>query len=138
MTQPQPLAHHFATQIKIAVLQTHFLADLLIELKWQGLRPVQHYELLCKEFDMAGGQIGIDGSARSLAHSAFDLEDNSLRSRSASLKTPLCPDRTHLQQPLAVAKIDELHPAMIASPVYPAGDRDFLTDELVIDLSTVM
>jgi len=43
-----------------------------------------------------------------------------------------------LQQSFAVAQVDEDHPAMIAAAMYPAGDRDRLTDELLADLSAVM
>jgi hypothetical protein len=43
-----------------------------------------------------------------------------------------------LQQSFAIAQVDEDHPAMIASPMHPAGDRDLLADEPLVDLSAVM
>ena len=56
---------------------------------------------------------------------------NSLRSRSASLNTAARIRVEHdLQQPLAVAQVDEDDPAVIAPAMHPAGDRDLLAEQL--------
>ena len=43
-----------------------------------------------------------------------------------------------LQQPFAVAHVDENHAAVVAPAMHPAGDRDLLAEELFVDLSAVM
>ncbi len=43
-----------------------------------------------------------------------------------------------LQESLAIAQIDEDHPAVIATSVDPTRNRDFLAGELFVDLSAVM
>ena len=43
-----------------------------------------------------------------------------------------------LQQALAVAQVHEDHAAMIAAPVHPAGNGDFLAGQLLVDLAAVV
>ncbi len=43
-----------------------------------------------------------------------------------------------LQQPFAIAQIDEDHAAMIAAAMHPAGDAEFLADESFVDLTAVV
>ena len=43
-----------------------------------------------------------------------------------------------LQQPLPISQIDEYHPAVITTAMHPAGDRDVLAEELLVNLSAVM
>ena len=42
------------------------------------------------------------------------------------------------KQPIAIAQVDEDHPAVVAPAIHPAGDRDLLADELLVDPSAVM
>ena len=56
MTQPQALTHYFPTEVEIAVLQPHFLADGLIELERQGLGTVEDLDLLREKLDSARGE----------------------------------------------------------------------------------
>ena len=71
--------------------------------------------------------------------SPFTWMTNSLRSRSASLNSAAgLRVEHHLQQALAVAQVDEDHPAVIAAAMHPAGDRDLLAEQLLVDLSAVM
>jgi hypothetical protein len=43
-----------------------------------------------------------------------------------------------LQQTFAIAQVDENDAPMVATTVDPAGDRDRLAEQLLIDLSAVM
>ena len=64
---------------------------------------------------------------------------NSPRSRSASANTSLRVRIEHdLQQPFAVAQVDEDHPAVIAPAMHPAGDADLLADEGLVDLTAIV
>ena len=44
----------------------------------------------------------------------------------------------HLQQAFAIAQVDEDHPAMVAAAMHPAGDGDFLADQLLADLAAIV
>ena len=140
VAQPQALRHHLAPQVEVAVLQAHFLAHLLIELERQRLGAVQQLELARQQLHLARGQVARSrcpaGRARTVP---VTCTTNSLRSRSASAKTGAAVRVEHdLQQALAVAQVDEDHPAVVAPAVHPAGDRDLLAEELLVDLSAVM
>ena len=88
---------------------------------------------------MPGGEVGVHRAGRALAHLPVTRITNSLRSRSASLNTAAASGIEHdLQQPLAIAQVDEDDPAVIATAMHPAGDRDLLAEELLVDLSAVM
>ena len=139
MPQPQPLTHHLAAQIEIAVAQAHFLADLLVELERQGLGAVEELDALRDELDLAGGEVRVHGAGGPLAHRAGTAH-HVLVAQPLGFREHLGRVRVEddLQQPLAVAQVDEDHPAVVAPAVHPAGDRDLAAELLLVDLSAVM
>ncbi len=70
VTQAQPLLHHIATQIEVAIFEPDFLARFFVQLKRQRLGAVEHFELARKELHGPGGEIGIRGPVRTRAHQA--------------------------------------------------------------------
>ncbi len=139
VAQPQALAHHLAPQVEVAVAQAHLLADLLVELERQGLGAVQDLQLTRQKLHLPRGKVGIDGAGGPRAH-APRHPDHELVAQPLGLLEHLRQVRVehHLQQPLAIAHVDEDDPAMVAPPVHPAGHRDVLAEELLVNLSAVM
>src|SRR3569833_482654 len=139
MTQPQTPAHHFATEVEIAVLQTYFFAHSLVQLERQWLGAVQQFKLLRQKFDPSGGEVGVNRASWTLAHIPFHLDDviaaEALGLLEHGRRIGIEDD---LQQTLAVAKINKNDPTMVPAPVYPARHGDFQADQLVVDLSAVM
>jgi hypothetical protein len=125
----QALPHLLAAQIDVAEAQAHFLADVLVQLKRQRLGAVQNLERAAHELDLAGLQIRIDGSRRTGPDHAGDLEyvfiAHPLRLGEDIRGVRIEDD---LQQPLAVAQVDENDAAMVAAAMGPAGDGDDLAD----------
>ena len=67
------------------------------------------------------------------------LSTYSLRTRSAIANTSAAVRIEHdLQQPLAVAQIDENDAAMVAAPMRPTGHRDDLPINGLADLAAIM
>ncbi len=137
--QPQPLRHNLAPQVEIAIAQAHFLAHLLVELERQGLRAVQQLELTRHELHASRCEVGVHGARRSLAHPSrhadHELVAQPLGFREDRGRLRIEDD---LQQPLAIAQVDENHPAVIAAAMHPAGDRDVPAEERLVDLSAVV
>ncbi len=139
VAQAQALAHLGATQVEVAVTQPHFLADVLVELERQRLGLVQHGERAGQQLHLARGEVGVGGAGRPGPHQAAHLDDELAAQALGLAEQGLVVRIEHdLQQALAVAQVDEDHPAMIAAPVHPAGDGNFLTRQLFIDLAAIM
>ena len=139
MAQQQPLAHLLAAQIDVAEPQAHFLAHVLIELKRQGLRAVQDLERLAQELDLPGLEVGVHGAGRAQAHRAGHFQ-HELVAHPLGLCEHLRGVRVEydLQQPLAVAQIDENDAAVVAAAVGPAGHGDDLADRGFADLTAIV
>ena len=139
MPQAQALAHDLAAQIEVAIAQPHLLAHLLVELERQRLGAVQKLELARQEFHRPGGEMGVHGARRPRAHLP-GYPDHELVAQPLGLLEHRGGVRVEhdLQQALAVAQVDEYDPAVIAPAMHPAGDRDLLAEELLVNLSAVM
>ena len=139
MAQPQALAHHLTAQVEVAVLEPHLLAHHLIELKRQRVGAVQELDLAREHFDAARGEVLIGGAAGTFAHAPLHA-DHVLGAQPLGLAKHRGRIRIedHLQQALAIAQIDENDAAVVAAAMHPAGDRDLLSDQLLVDVSAVM
>jgi hypothetical protein len=139
MPQPQPLLHHVAPQIEIAVLEPDLFLDVLVELERQGLRTVEHLDLAREQLDRAGLQVRVDGTFGPRPNRPRD-PDHPLTAQPLGLREHRGLGRIEhdLQPALAVAKIDEDDAAMVPTAIYPAGDGNGTTDEGLVDLAAVM
>ena len=139
MAQQQPLAHRLAPQVDVAETQTHFLAHMLIELERQRLRAVQDLERLADELDLPGLEIGVHGAGWPRAYGARDLQDE-LVAHALGLREHLRGVRVEhdLQQPLAVAQVDEDDAAVVAAAVGPASHGDHLAYQGFADLPAIV
>ena len=139
MPQQQSLAHFFAPQIDIAKAQPHLFADMLVELKRQGLRTVQNLEFLAQHLDLAGLQVGIRGAGRPRPDHPGNLQHeliaHAFRHREHGGLVRIEYD---LQQPLPVAQIDENDAAMVPAAMGPARDGDRLAGQGLVDLAAIM
>ena len=137
--QPQPLLHHVATQVEVAVLEANLLAHVLVELEGQGLRAVEHFDLAREQLDGAGLQVRV--------RRAFGARPNRSRNPDHPFAAQPFGLREHrglgriehdLQQALAVAQVDEDDAAVIPAAMDPAGDGHGAADEGLVDLAAVM
>src|SRR5690348_12544068 len=105
MPLPQTLTHHLPTEVEIAVLEADFLANLLIQLKWQRLRAVEELQLPRKQLHTARSEIGVHRPRRTLANASFNPDDE-LIAQPLRLAEELrrVGIEYHLQQPLAIAQ----------------------------------
>ena len=139
VSQAQAPGHDLAAQIEIPIAQAHLLAHLLIVLERQRLGAVEEFELAREQLHASGSQMGIDRPFRPRTHAPrhthheFTAQPLGLAEHRLSRGIEY-----DLQQSFAIAQVDEDHPAMIAAPMHPAGNRDLLADEQLVDLSAVM
>ena len=87
----------------------------------------------------AGAHLRVNCSLRPRPHQAFHLEDV-LGTDALGLGKDLGTIRVenHLQQAFAIPEIDKDHAAMVAATVYPAAHLDFLANQGLADLSTIV
>ncbi len=139
MPQEQTLSHHLTTQVQIAILESYFLANRLVELERQRLRPVQQLQLLGENLDSARSQIRVGGAGGTFPNLARD-PDHELAAQPLGLLEDFGRIRVEhdLQQPFPVAQIDENDPSVVPAAMYPSRDRDFLAGQLLVDVSAVM
>ena len=129
--EPQVLHHLLAAQVQIAVAQTHILANLnmVIELEGRRFRGVEDNNLAAVDLDLPRVHVRVDGTGAARTDDPFDLK-NILAAHSVGdleeLATVVVED--HLNDALAVAKIDKDHAAVVAAPVHPATQGDLLID----------
>src|SRR6185437_2411657 len=139
MAQPQALVHHLTSQVEVAVLEPHVLADSFVELERQRLRAVQYFELSGEKLDAARGQIGVLRSAGTTANQTSHTDDELIPQLACLVEHLGCIRiENDLQQALSIAQIDEDDPAVIATPMDPTSDRDFSPGRLLIYLTAVM
>ncbi len=135
----QLLRHRFATQVEVAILEAHLLADLVIELERQRLGLVQHFELAREQLDLARTQVRVRGGTRARTHQTLHA-DHELAAQTLGVLEHLGGVRIehHLQQTFAVAQVDEDHSAMVTATMHPTGNGDLLAREFFVDESAVV
>ena len=140
MAQQQALAHLLAAQIEVAEAQAHLLAHVLIELERQRLGAVQDLE-----------RTGTAARPARISRCGFTVPVGRRRTDAGDLQHELVAHalglREHLggiriehdlQQPLAVAQVDEDDAAVVAAAMGPAGHRDDLADRGFADLAAIV
>ena len=131
VAKPEPLGHLGTTKVQIAVLQAQHLVRLGEVLDLEGRRRClgQDLEVDGRHLDGSRGERRIDHAIRPRADQTGDANDvlspESLRGgvRLGRLRRV----EHHLDHALAVAKVDEGHPAVVAPVGNPAAERHLLT-----------
>jgi hypothetical protein len=92
-----------------------------------------------QHFNLAGTHIRINRTVGTRANQALDLE-YVLGTNALGFGKYLGTIRVEndLQQALTIAKIDEDDSTVVAPPVNPAADLDFLSNERLVDLSAIV
>ena len=140
VTQAQALLHHVATQVEIAVLEPQLFVR---RLRRDGTAASRRGSGSPARAPAARpgptARLALAVPAGRARTRPLMRMQNSPRSRSASANTSLRVRIEHdLQQPFAVAQVDEDHPAVVAPAMHPAGHADFLADEGLVDLAAIM
>ncbi len=139
VSQHQVGRHIFTPQIEVAILQAQLLARLLVMMERRRFRAIENLKFVRKHFDLPRRHIRIDRAFRTFANQPFYrqhvLTANAL-SRCENLGAIRI--KNDLQQALTIAKINKDHAAVIPSAVDPATDRDFLSDQRLINLTAIM
>ncbi len=126
MAQDQALAHLLAAQVEVAIFQAHVLAHLVVELERQRLGAVQRRELARQDLDLARGEVGVGGAGGTRAHQAAHAHDVfAAQALGFGEELGIVRIEHDLDQTLAVAQVDEDHPAVIAATIHPPGNGDF-------------
>ena len=116
------LQHRLAAQVEIAIAQAQLLARGLVVMERRRLRLREHGELRREQLDLAAREVRVHRALGPLAHAALDGE-HVLAAQPLGLGEHLGLVRIEhdLQQPFAIAQVDEDHAAVIAAAVHPAG-----------------
>ncbi len=136
---PQALLHQVAAQVDVAVLEPQLLAHVLVEGERRRHRRVQDHELRGEQLDLAGSQVRVHGAGRTRPQLALHL-DTELASEVLGTLEGLrrVGVEDDLQQPRAVAQVDEDHAAMVTAAVHPAGRLDGAAREGLVDFTAVV
>ena len=123
------LAHPLAAQVEVAVAQPHLLADLAgeaLDLERAASRRARAASASRDaELELAGRQLGVDGLGLAARRPApATVSTSSARSRCASSNASPAVVRMEdeLDEPGAVAQVDEHEAAVVAAAVDPAGE----------------
>jgi hypothetical protein len=96
--------------------------------RWRDGR-IQHFNVVCQHFDLAGFQIRVTGSLRAAAYNTGDTQTEFITHRFCGSKN-ICTIRIadHLHQTFAVAQINKNHTAVITTTMNPAAQADGLAE----------
>jgi hypothetical protein len=139
VTQANTLGHVLPAQIQVSVAEAQVLMGILILVKRRRIGDVQHRQLSGQYLDLACGKLGVDGAFRTCPDFAADRQHIL-----AAQALRLCENfrmvrvENYLQQALAITKVNENNAPVVAAPVHPAGDGNFLTDQTSIDVTAIM
>ena len=132
MPQEHRPLHLRPPQIDVAILQPDVLARQVLarRLERRSEAPVEHFQVLGAEFDLARVELGVDGSLGPPGDLAAHQHDVLRPQRFGRLQGLVAAFRgeNHLGLAVAVAEIDEQHAAMVAVRVDPAAKGHLLPD----------
>ncbi len=142
VAQHQVLLHGRTAQVKVAVLQTDLVTDLLgvVDLKRGGLRLGQNADVLGNNFDLAGRHLLVDGSRVAGDQLALDSY-NELGAAGEGNVEQVSVDRLverALYNARTVAQQQEQNAAVVAHAVNPAVYGNGLTGVLQAKLAAHM
>ena len=142
VAQHQVLLHGRTAQVKVAVLQTNLVTDLLgvVDLKRGGLRLGQNADVLGNNFDLAGRHLLVDGG-RVAGHQLALYRYNELGAAGEGNVEQVSIDRLverALYNARAVAQQQEQYAAVVAHAVNPAVYGNGLTGVLQAKIAAHM
>ena len=109
-----------AAKVEVAVLEARLLAngDVLVDRERRRRGGVQHHHRGPDYLHLARGEVGVGRAVWAQAHLTSDLNDELV---AQFVRNVLA--QHHLCQTRGVAQVDERHPAVIAAPSDPTGER---------------
>ena len=124
------VAHALPAQVEVAVAQAELLAHrvVLVDLERRRLGVGEQLELGGDELHLAGRELGLTALSSRRTSSPLAVITSSRAQppgRRVRLGRLLGPE-DELEQPGAVAQVDEDQPAVVAAAVHPAGDAHLL------------
>ncbi len=139
--QLELLGHFWATKVDEAIAQSRLLAHIavFVEREWRGFGVVQHLQLVAQHLDGTGSHIRVHRTSWAQADLAGDLH--------YILATHLVGGRKgfgairiedHLSQALTITHIEEDHPAVVTTAMYPAAKSDFLAVQAFVQLAAIV
>ena len=138
--QHQVFLHRLAPQIEDPMREAHRLGQVfIIQLKRRRDRGIEDFQVMCKHLHLACGEIRIDRSLGTPAHRP-DHAQAVLAAHALGVGEGLGPVRIadDLDQPLAIAQVDEDDPAVVAAAVRPAVQGDGVPEVRGVDLAAIM
>jgi len=140
VTQTQILLHRTPPQVEVAIRKPYRFGQIgLIQLKRQRLGAVQHLNPIGNHFNLARGQMGILRSRRSRPDSSFDAQDKLRPYRFGDFEClGIRGIKDRLRQTQTIAQIDKNDATVVTAALGPAGKRDVLPDERVVQVATIM
>ncbi len=139
MSQAQVGEHVLPAEIQVAKLEPQFLVRLFVMVKRRRLRIVQRLQFVRENLDLSGRHIRVHRTFGPVTHLPFDPQ-YVLTADSFGFRKDLRPVRIEndLQQSFPIPEVDKNYATVVATPVHPATDRDFLADLAFVNVSAVM
>ena len=131
MPQAQRPLHRLAPQVEVAMLEAHFLREvLLVHHERERRGGIEDLELVREHFDLAASQRRVHGPLGAAAHDALHAQHELVahavgdgeRVRAVGIAD-------HLDQALAIAQVDEDDASVVAPAMRPAEEVDGPAEE---------
>ena len=141
-TQDHIALHAGTAQVKIAVLEASFLADVadVFHGEGRGLRLIEDPDLVDHHFNFAGGQVRVDGVGGALFDEAGDADDvfgAQVFGAGMGLGEALAAE-DELRRTFAIAQVDEDDAAQIAAAMDPAHQQHALANVFEADGAAIV
>ncbi|RMQ30068.1 hypothetical protein ALQ08_05043 [Pseudomonas syringae pv. delphinii] len=140
-TQTQLFSHFRTTQIDEAITQARFFADIgvFVQRKRRSFGLVQYFELVAQHLDGTGCHVGVDGTGRTGADLADDL-DHVLAAHAVSGSETVCTIGVehYLSHAFTVADIEEDNAPVVTTTVDPSAKGNFLAFQTLVQLAAIM
>ena len=135
----QPALHLRAADVEIAVTQARIFADVVVQHERQRCRGIQHVDAVGDDFDPAGAQALVDLAGRACPHDTDDAQAVLITHALGLLEGHRIVGFDHgLDDAFVIAQIDEDDAAVVAPGIGPSAQGDGLTDQGLVDETTVM
>jgi hypothetical protein len=139
VAHPHDALHRGPAQVEEAVLEPHLLRDLLVvHQEWRRGGRVQHLDLVREHLDLPALEVrvhrALGAAAHDPLHAKYEFMAHAVGDREGVGAIGIA---DHLHEALAVAQVDEDHPAMVAPAMGPAEQGDGLAEVTSVGAAAV-
>ena len=138
--QAEVRQHLRTTQVDVAIPQAHVLLHILVvQLERRSLGDVEHLQALDEHLHPPSRQALVHRALGARTHAPGQVDDVLVAQRFGEREhRRVVLIEHHLHQTLAIAQVNEDDTAVIAAPVYPAGQAHVLVEQPLVDLAAIV